>query len=72
MHRVESAEELQQLMATPSDQLPAKAKPPTSGFYAKWQASPPAKRKQLAGAAFKREKARVKRQQDRRAHDALP
>ncbi len=72
MHRVESAGELEELLNTPAGKLPEKAKAPTTGLYATWEAAGPRERKRLAEAAFAREKARIERRQEREHHAAVP
>jgi hypothetical protein len=67
MHKVDSAEDLEKLMNTPVDQLPEKARAPTTGFYARFMAAGPAQRKKLVEAALAREKARIARRKERQA-----
>jgi hypothetical protein len=70
MHKVESAEELEKLLSTPTDLLPEKARPPEHGFYARWTQAGPAGRRKLAKAAFAREQARIARK-ERRTNEPL-
>ena len=52
MHKVENAKELDALLNTASEELPDKAKPPTTGFYAQWIIASPNERKRIAARAF--------------------
>jgi hypothetical protein len=65
MHKVEGAEELEALLNTPAEELPDKARPPVTGFYAEWVKAPPGKRRQMARLAFRREEERIARRERR-------